>query len=71
MYYRLLVPGPIRLGKSLPGKVGEKPTTPLGFNTDGSEPAPQGPYYTGRGQGEGSGTESQIRKPRSGKQEGS
>jgi glutamine synthetase len=32
-----------------PGKVGEKPTTPLGFNDDGSEPAPQGPYYTGAG----------------------
>ena len=32
-----------------PGKVGLKPTIPLGFNTDGSEPAPQGPYYTGAG----------------------
>jgi len=32
-----------------PGKVGVKPTTPLGFNQDGSEPAPQGPYYTGAG----------------------
>jgi len=32
-----------------PGKVGEEPTVPLGFNGDGSEPAPQGPYYTGAG----------------------
>lgn len=24
---------------------------PLGFNTDGSEPAPQGPYYCGAGCG--------------------
>eukprot|EP00438_Fugacium_kawagutii_P029828 Skav200954 [mRNA] locus=scaffold448:215474:220635:- [translate_table: standard] len=32
-----------------PGKVGLKPTVPLGFNTDGSEPAAQGPYYTGAG----------------------
>eukprot|EP00435_Cladocopium_sp_Y103_P062652 s594_g24.t1 len=32
-----------------PGKVGEEPTVPLGFNVDGSEPAPQGPYYTGAG----------------------
>ena len=32
-----------------PGKVGVKPSVPLGFNTDGSEPAPQGPYYTGAG----------------------
>ena len=32
-----------------PGKVGMKPTVPLGFNTDGSEPAAQGPYYTGAG----------------------
>ncbi|CAK9087009.1 unnamed protein product [Durusdinium trenchii] len=32
-----------------PGKVGLKPTVPLGFNADGSEPAPQGPYYTGAG----------------------
>ena len=29
--------------------MGLKPTIPLGFNTDGSEPAPQGPYYTGAG----------------------
>jgi len=33
------------------GKVGEKPTIPYGFNADGSEPAPQGPYYTGAGTG--------------------
>ena len=32
-----------------PGKVGLKPTVPLGFNADGSEPAAQGPYYTGAG----------------------
>jgi len=32
-----------------PGKIGEKPTTPYGFNADGSEPAPQGPYYCGAG----------------------
>merc|ERR1739844_877843 len=32
-----------------PGKVGEPATLPLGFNKDGSEPAPQGPYYTGAG----------------------
>ena len=29
------------------GKVGLKSAVPLGFNADGSEPAPQGPYYTG------------------------
>jgi glutamine synthetase len=34
-----------------PGKVGEAPKVPLGFNDDGSEPAPQGPYYTGAGTG--------------------
>jgi len=34
-----------------PGKIGEKPTEPLGFNADGSEPAPQGPYYTSAGCG--------------------
>merc|ERR1712022_98740 len=34
-----------------PGKVGEVPTQPIGFNEDGSEPAPQGPYYTGAGTG--------------------
>jgi glutamine synthetase len=34
-----------------PGKVGVAPTQPLGFNADGSEPAPQGPYYTGAGTG--------------------
>jgi len=32
-----------------PGKIGEKPTEPFGFNDDGSEPAPQGPYYCGSG----------------------
>merc|ERR1719440_2136015 len=32
-------------------KVGEKSTTPYGFNADGSEPAAQGPYYTGAGTG--------------------
>mmetsp|Transcript_55819 Transcript_55819/g.120128 ORF Transcript_55819/g.120128 Transcript_55819/m.120128 type:complete len:457 (+) Transcript_55819:93-1463(+) len=34
-----------------PGKVGEAPTIPYGFNADGSEPAAQGPYYTGVGTG--------------------
>jgi glutamine synthetase len=34
-----------------PGRVGETPTEPLGFNTDGSEPAAQGPYYTSAGTG--------------------
>merc|ERR1719199_1537722 len=34
-----------------PGRIGEKATVPLGFNDDGSEPAPQGPYYTGAGTG--------------------
>merc|ERR1712146_796376 len=32
-------------------KVGEKSTVPYGFNADGSEPAAQGPYYTGAGTG--------------------
>merc|ERR1711907_567109 len=32
-------------------KVGEKSKEPYGFNADGSEPAPQGPYYTGAGTG--------------------
>jgi len=32
-----------------PGKVGMKSAVPLGFNADGSEPAAQGPYYTGAG----------------------
>jgi len=32
-----------------PGKIGVKATQPLGFNADGSEPGPQGPYYTGAG----------------------
>jgi len=31
------------------GKVGEKSTIPYGFNEDGSDPAPQGPYYCGAG----------------------
>merc|ERR550537_110315 len=34
-----------------PCKVGEAPTQPLGFNEDGSEPAPQGPYYCSAGTG--------------------
>merc|ERR1712070_276599 len=34
-----------------PARVGEKSTTPHGFNVDGSEPAAQGPYYTGAGTG--------------------
>jgi len=34
-----------------PGKIGEAPKLPYGFNADGSEPAPQGPYYTGAGTG--------------------
>jgi len=33
------------------GKVGETPKQPLGFNADGSEPAPQGPYYCSAGFG--------------------
>jgi len=33
------------------GQVGEKPTIPYGFNNDGSEPAPQGPYYCSAGTG--------------------
>jgi len=33
------------------GKVGEKATIPYGFNADGSEPAPQGPYYCSAGTG--------------------
>jgi len=32
-----------------PGKIGEKPKIPLGFNTDGSAPAKQGPYYCSAG----------------------
>merc|ERR1719387_2932277 len=35
-----------------PGKVGEPPKEPLGFNEDGSEPAPQGPYYCAAGYGD-------------------
>jgi len=34
-----------------PGKIGEIPTEPYGFNADGSEPAPQGPYYCSAGTG--------------------
>jgi len=34
-----------------PGKVGEASTMPIGFNEDGSEPAPQGPYYCSAGTG--------------------
>jgi glutamine synthetase len=34
-----------------PGRIGELSTQPLGFNVDGSEPAPQGPYYCGAGTG--------------------
>jgi len=34
-----------------PTKVGEKPKIPFGFNADGSEPAPQGPYYCSAGTG--------------------
>jgi len=34
-----------------PGKVGEVPVVPFGFNADGSEPAPQGPYYCSAGTG--------------------
>jgi glutamine synthetase len=34
-----------------PDKVGLKAVVPHGFNADGSEPAPQGPYYCGAGTG--------------------
>jgi len=34
-----------------PTKVGETSVVPFGFNKDGSEPAPQGPYYCGAGTG--------------------
>jgi len=34
-----------------PGKIGLPPTQPFGFNADGTEPAPQGPYYCGAGNG--------------------
>merc|ERR1719359_702959 len=34
-----------------PCKIGEQSKEPLGFNADGSEPAAQGPYYTGAGTG--------------------
>jgi len=33
----------------MPGKVGEEGKIPYGFNSDGTEPAPQGPYYCGVG----------------------
>merc|ERR1712154_348307 len=33
------------------GRVGEAPTEPYGFNDDGGEPAPQGPYYCSAGTG--------------------
>merc|ERR1712151_1087805 len=35
-----------------PGKIGLPPTQPFGFNADGTEPAPQGPYYCGAGNGQ-------------------
>merc|ERR1719181_2113156 len=38
-----------------PAKVGERSSVPHGFNTDGSEPAAQGPYYCGAGCGLGIG----------------
>merc|ERR1719230_2288658 len=38
-----------------PTKVGEASNLPRGFNPDGSEPAPQGPYYCGAGTGKGIG----------------
>jgi len=38
-------------------KVGESSTEPFGFNADGSEPAPQGPYYCGAGTGNSIGRE--------------
>merc|ERR1719265_2083937 len=38
-----------------PGKIGEKATIPYGFNKDGSELAPQGPYYCGAGAGKSMG----------------
>ena len=31
--------------------MGKKSQVPYGFNKDGSEPAPQGPYYCGAGDG--------------------
>jgi glutamine synthetase len=34
-----------------PCKVGETSKVPYGFNADGTEPAPQGPYYCGAGTG--------------------
>jgi len=34
-----------------PCNVGQQSKVPYGFNDDGSEPAPQGPYYTGAGCG--------------------
>jgi len=38
-----------------PGKIGEEPTVPFGFNKDDSEPAPQGPYYCSAGTGSAEG----------------
>jgi len=40
-----------------PGRVGEAPSQPIGFNADGSEPAPQGPYYCSAGTGASIGRE--------------
>lgn len=40
-----------------PAGVGEVSSLPKGFNKDGSEPAPQGPYYCGAGCGLGIGRE--------------
>lgn len=34
-----------------PGRVGESPTVPHGFNDDDTEPGPQGPYYCSAGYG--------------------
>jgi len=34
-----------------PGKIGAPAKVPYGFNADGSEPGPQGPYYCGAGTG--------------------
>lgn len=34
-----------------PGRVGESPTVPHGFNDDNTEPGPQGPYYCSAGYG--------------------
>jgi glutamine synthetase len=40
-----------------PGKVGLDSKEPYGFNDDGSEPAPQGPYYCAAGTGKSMGRE--------------